>query len=60
MELLRRTYQDEVQAVIPVTGSTDAEVGEVIALLKRGAKNLDKRLRFQSDSNSLRFFVEDK
>jgi hypothetical protein len=60
MELLERTYEDRSQAVIPTSDSTDAEVKEVIALLKRGAKNLDKRFRYQSDGISLRFYVEDK
>lgn len=60
-QMLQDTYQNGTQAVIPLTGTeTPAEVAEVIAEIKRGAKDLDKHLRYQRDLGAIRFYVEDK
>ena len=59
--MLSDTYENGTQAVIPLTGAeTRAELAEVIAEIKRGAKDLDKHLRYQKTPDAIRFYVEDK
>lgn len=60
MAMLRRTYDTGQQAVLDITGHPPAEVDNVEAILRRGAKNLGLHLRCQRTATTLRFFVEDK
>lgn len=60
LELLYRTHDEKTQATIPVTGSTPAEIREVVSLLRLGADRLGWRLRAQHDSDAIRFYAEDR
>lgn len=59
-ELLLTTRDSQCQAVIPVDGSTPAEIREVVSLLRLGAERLGLRLRAQHDSQAIRFYAEDR
>ncbi len=59
MNMLRTTYQQNNQAVIPTIGASRKEVNEVVALLRRGAAILNKRLRLQTTDTAILFYVED-
>ncbi len=58
LEMLRRTMADGSQGVIPITGAPPEEIAEVVAVLKRGALDLAVKLRYQTNDESILFFVE--
>ena len=57
--MLAHTYDQGDQAVIPTHGAPREEVAEVVALLRRGALDMNKRLRLQTTSTAILFYVED-
>lgn len=60
LELLHSTHHQGSQAIIPVSGSTPAEIREVVSLLRLGAERQGWRLREQHDENFIRFYAEDR
>lgn len=53
LERLRRTERDEV-GIIDTRGGTDAQVREVMAELRAGARQLGRRIRIQHDPEAFR------
>lgn len=60
LELIQQSYEQRVQANVPVTGCTLPEIREVVSLLRLGADRLGWRLRVQYDSQTIRFYAEDR
>ena len=60
LDILRRTYEQGVQANIPLYGAADVEVRRTIRLLENGAKQMGLRLQKSVDTQFLRFYLEDK
>lgn len=60
VEALQRTYEHGRQGNISHGGATPREIQEVVSLLERGAKDMGKHLRVQTDRIAIRFWVEDK
>jgi hypothetical protein len=59
MDMLRHTYRQGDQAVIPTAGHPQQEIDEVCALLRRGAIDLGLRLRLQTSETAILFYVKD-
>lgn len=60
VDLLEATYSEGSQAIIPVAGHTPAEIREVLSLLRLGAARRGWRLRAQHDTETIRFYAEDR
>jgi hypothetical protein len=60
VEALRVSYETQTQGNIPHGGAPQRELQQVVSVLERGAKDMGKHLRVQTDRVAIRFWVEDK